>query len=48
MDDNERSAVVQRVITLLDLTSIAGQQVGMVGGLNPEERKYKTLLFNIA
>jgi ABC-type multidrug transport system ATPase subunit len=39
MDDNARSAVVQRVLTLLDLAPIAGQQVGFVGGLNPEERK---------
>lgn len=39
MDDSARSAVVQRVLKILDLTSIAGQQVGYFGGLNPEQRK---------
>lgn len=41
MDDSARSAIVVRVLSLLDLTSIAGQQVGMIGGLNPEQRKFE-------
>ena len=43
MTEAERSAIVQRVLTLLDLTPIAGQQVGLIGGLNPEQRKCVTI-----
>ena len=39
MDENLHAAVVQRVLELLDLVPIAGQQIGAAGGLNPEQRK---------
>ena len=39
MDEDMRAAIVQRVIDLLDLAPIAGQQIGAAGGLNPEQRK---------
>ena len=36
----QRAALVYRVLHLLGMTDMAGQQIGRVGGLNPEERKY--------